>query len=177
MKIITRKKGGDIYNSRNLLDTRILWEEMEGKSVYICTYSIEVITGNVTHGGGAEAGVFLNYRGQETDLDSDGKIDYTDTMIHTTMEEPGYADIKVSVKVVFEEEILAYQAAWSLWSDARTVELKILSERNGPDTERTEFEISDWDADNARPEIPLPTLLTGGLLNLEWLEHTYSDWV
>ncbi len=150
MVLQARKKGGDKIDARNLIETRIVFTEGEqlDKGEFTVTHTIEVVSGvPVTHGGGAEAGTFLHYKSVETDTDSDGDIDYSETTIHTTMHSEGECEIKVVAKVVVESELVTMQQEWAAWNELMLAEANRLNEENGPDQATSEAQLQVWIGD------------------------------
>jgi len=179
MILQARKKGGDKVDARNLIDTRIVFSEGEqlAKGEFSAVHSIEVVSGvPVTHGGGAPEGTFLHYKSYETDVDSDGDIDYSDTAIHTTMKVPGTSEVVVVAEVTIEADLVAMQAEWVVWNEGSEAKVKELGELHGPDEAAKDLEHAEWVAANPAP-VYTPVTLKSGVLSLEWDADLDSEWV
>ncbi len=181
MKLEARKKGGDRTNPRNIIDTRITFdadEQLEAGD-YKVVHSIECASGpEVTHGGGATAGRFLHYKSIETDADSDGDIDYSNTTIHTLMSEQGASGIKVVAKVTELSKLEDFNKTVRDWWELQQAEVIRLSEIHGPSDE-LEKQLLFWEDDNPMPEDDFSYLteLKSGTLFLEWDSDVDSNWV
>lgn len=179
MILQARKKGGDKVDARNLIDTRIVFSEGEQlvKGEFSAVHSIEVVSGvPVTHGGGAPEGTFLHYKSLETDVDSDGDIDYSETTMHTTMKVPGTSEIKVLAQVTIVADLVAVQEEWVVWNEGAKAKLKELDELHGPDQSAKDLEHAEWIAANPAP-VYTPVTIESGVLSLEWDADLDSEWV
>jgi len=178
MELKIRTRGGDINSARNLLDTRIVWGDFEGKEVHSVVHTIEVIEGAMTHGGGAPEGEYLHYKGQDTDFDQDGIIDYTDTMIHTAISMPGKVSLKVKAKVMFKDDVDAHAEAWTSYNEEFNAEVERLKGLHGPDQASYDFDYAVWLDENSSPAANVEThTVESNSINLEWLEDSDSDWI
>lgn len=178
MELKIRTRGGDINSARNLLDTRIVWGDFEGKEVHSVVHTIEVSEGAMTHGGGAPAGEYLHYKGHDTDYDQDGKIDYTDTMIHTAIAMPGKVSLTVKAKVTFKDDVDAHAEAWASYNEEYSAEVERLKGLHGPDQASYDFDYAVWLEENPGPVGEVVShIVESNLIGLEWLEDSDSDWI
>ncbi len=186
MILQAKKRAGDNSNSRNIIDTRIV---RDGSAVLHVTHSIEVLEGSVVHGGGAAAGEFLHYKSHDVDVDTDGIIDYSNTTIHTSMQQMGTAKIRVLAEVTNEDDLKATQEAWVVWKEQHDAHELHLKGTHGPEGETvtqdevpfqtpglTEQGMQDWRIENPIPKYT-PAILSTGIIDLEWLAESDSDWI
>ena len=180
MKLQAKKLGGDATNSRNIIETRIVFEENEQleKGAYSVVHTIEHVKGStVTHGGGAEAGQYLHYKSNETDVDEDGDIDYSSTTLHTEMQYYGLSEIKAVAKVTDLSKLAAFQKEWADWNEVFNAYRKEVNERHGPTLEAEKL-IHFWEDDNPAPEDLHSTVeIKSGNILLEWTHDFDSSWV
>lgn len=180
MKLQAKKLGGDAANSRNIIETRIVFEgdEQLDKGAYNVVHTIEHVRGStVTHGGGAESGQYLHYKSNETDIDEDGDIDYSSTTLHTEMNYTGISEIKAVAKVTDIKKLEAFQKEWQDWADVFSAYKKEVNEKYGPTLEAEKL-MHFWEDDNPMPEDLHSTVeIKSGNILLEWAHDYDSIWV
>lgn len=153
MKLQARRTQGSKFTQEDLLETVLDTNNTDMASV---VHTVELVSGvDVTHGGGAEAGVFLHYKAVERDANSDGIIDYSHTMMWVRQEERGVSVIRIACEAVTKSDAEAYEAAMEDW----------VERQQAAHVDLVEF----------TEEAPVlnKTLLSTGDITLEWLEDTF----
>ena len=107
MILKARRTKGDSFTKNDELQATIT--EIDFSTVSAILHSIELISGvGVTHGGGAQSGEFLHYKSVERDANSDGVVDYSNTIMQVVQDKVDVSIVKVIAKYLTEAAIEKY---------------------------------------------------------------------
>jgi len=143
--IKARKLKGDTFSQDDLLEV-----SYSGSDTLNLLSTIEIISGGaVTHGGGAGAGEYLNYK-------KDDDLDFSSMEMIVSQEEKGTSIIKVVAKLITGEQEEANKRAYDAWFDRKTVV------------------VLDQDEEFTEEEPPKEeTIYKTGEITLEWSDDNY----
>ena len=148
MNIQARRISGSSFSAEDKLEVTFASDNQPMSSV---VHTIELVSGvNVTHGGGGQPNEYLHYKAEERDADADGIIDYSGVIMNLAQEEKGTSVIKVKCAVITESDAGAFNVAMLDWV-------------NEPES----------DTKGPKPLPPEPTVLSTGVMTLEWTEDVF----
>ena len=154
MNLQARKVNGDSFTANDLIEVKFTGDS---KTLEYMNYSIELVSGpTVTHGGGCEANVYLNYNSQE-DADSDGDIDYSTCEMKVAQLEKGTSTIKIKGKYLTKAQQLVYISEVEAWED---VALAVTS-------------TDDIDASTKPSVEDYTVVIETGIITLNWSEDVF----
>ena len=148
MNLQAKRISGSSFSAEDKLEVLLNYD----KSIEYAfiSHTIEMVSGpRVTHGGGAEAEEYLNYK--ELSDDDNTVVDYSSTEMSVLQEEQGVSVIKVKVECILQSEVDAYTTAYEAWV-------------NEPESD-SKSELG--------PEFPNSIILTTGDITLEFQDDTF----